>query len=290
MATQSGFYGLHTEKKLQAIEAYLQSYLAVLSNQRFETIYIDAFAGSGTIPLECGGELLDEIEDAKTIVEGSALRAIALERKFSRYIFIERDSHKLAELKELITSKSRDSRNIEFVCGDANVEIDRLCPQLQKPHVRSVVFLDPFGNSVGWSTLNVLAATGHVDLWYLFPAGLGVNRQISKIDAKMTTEQKASLNRLFGPNDWESNFIRKETQSDLFGAVEKISKVVSIDDITRYQINCLKTIFKGDVLDKWLPLGRDGAHWYSLIFAMANPSKKAKGIGHDIARHIMTNN
>lgn len=290
MATQSGFYGQHTEKKLQAIEAYLQSYLAVLSNQRFETIYIDAFAGSGTIPIEYGGELLDGIEDAKTIVEGSALRAIALERKFSRYIFIEKDQRKLAELKELITTKSPHSHNIEFIPGDANVEINKLCPQLQKSNVRSVVFLDPFGNSVGWPTLNVLAATGHVDLWYLFPAGLGVNRQISKTDAKMTAEQKASLNRLFGPNDWENNFIRKEMQSDLFGDVEKALKVVSIDDITRYKIDCLKSIFKGGVLDKWLPLGRDGAHWYSLIFAMANPGKKAKSIGHDIARHIMTNN
>lgn len=289
MATQNNFYGPHTEKKLQAIEAYLQSFLTVLSKQKFETIYIDAFAGSGTLPVELGGELLDGIEDAKTIIEGSALRAIALEREFSRYIFIEKDSRKMAELKKLITSKTRPSHNMEFICGDANGEIAKLCPQLNKANVRSVVFLDPTGNHVGWSTLDALAATEHVDLWYLFPAGLGVNRQISNVDAKMTTEQKASLDRLFGPNDWQDKFIRKEVQKDLFGEIEKTSKVASIDDITRYKIDCLKIIFKGGVLDKWLPLGRDGAHWYSLIFAMANPSKKAKDIGHDIARHIMTN-
>lgn len=289
MATQNKFYGPHTEKKLQAIGAYLQSFLTVLSKQKFETIYIDAFAGSGTLPIELGGELLEGIEDAKTIVEGSALRAIALEREFSRYIFIEKDPRKLAELKELITSKSRNSRNSDFICGDANAEIAKLCPLLNKANVRSVVFLDPTGNHVGWSTLDALAATEHVDLWYLFPAGLGVNRQISNVDAKMTTEQKASLDRLFGPNEWQNKFIRKAIQEDLFGKVETTSKVASIDDITRYKIDCMKKIFKGEVLDKWLPLGRDDAHWYSLIFAMANPSTNAKKAGHAIANHIMTN-
>ena len=64
-------------------------------------------------------------------------------------------------------------------------------------------------------------------------------------------------------------------------------KIVDVDEITRFEINCLRKVFDGCVLDEWLPLGRNGNHWYSLIFAMANPSPKAVKAGKAIARHIM---
>ena len=40
MTSQEDFYKQHTEKKLKAVEAYLEKYLQVMSNQQFETIYI----------------------------------------------------------------------------------------------------------------------------------------------------------------------------------------------------------------------------------------------------------
>lgn len=159
---------------------------------------------------------------------------------------------------------------------------------LERREVRSVVFLDPFGNQVNWWTLDALARTQHVDLWYLFPAMLGVYRQIGNRQARMTSEQKDSLNSLFGPNDLQKAFIRKDRQPDLFTKAEGETKIVDVNDITRFQIRCLRGIFLGGVLDKWLPLDRSGHHWYSLIFAMANPSEKAKQAGHNIANHIMT--
>ena len=288
MPAQSNFYGPHTEAKLKAIAAYLNAFLQVVSKQNFETIYVDAFAGSGTMPIEYGGELLEGIEDARTFIEGSALRALKLDRKFSKYIFIEKDARKLAELKELVLSKVGDSHDVEFHCGDANEEIMKICPKLSQSLVRSVVFLDPSGSQVGWSTLKALATTKHTDLWYLFPAGLCVNRQISA-SGQFTQYQESSLDRQFGPHNWKSRLIKEEVVPDLFGPKVEASKTATIDDITRFKIECMRTIFQGNVLPKWLPLGRDGAHWYSLIFAMANPSKKAKKIGHEVADHIMTN-
>ena len=227
------------------------------------------------------------IEDAKTIVEGSALRAMKLMRKFSRYIFIEKDSRKLAELKETIEPHASVGEKIEFICGSADVEIAKLCPHLNKPNVRSVVFLDPFGSQVGWTTLEALASTRHVDLWYLFPAGLSVNRQISS-RFELTPEQEKSLDRLFGPNDWRNRFGKTEITRGLFDAMEEKSKSTTIDDITRFMIESMSKIFAGGVRNEWLPLGRDGAHWYSLLFAMANASPQAKKIAHDVAKHLLT--
>ena len=290
MSTQLNFAHADTEKKLQVVQSYLERFLQVMSNQVYvETVYIDAFAGSGTIPFPKSGELLKTLIDADEFAVGSALRAINLKRRFSRYIFIEKSRQKLNELDEMVRKQNDPPQNVEFICGSANEELLRLCPMLKKSNVRAVVFLDPFGNQVDWWTLDALAQTHHVDLWYLFPAMLGVYRQIGNEHAKMTPEQVASLNSLFGPHNWKNAFIKREEKQDLFGPNEHDVKVADVNDITRFKIECLETIFKGGVLKRWLPLGRNNAHWYSLIFAMANPSANAKKAGHAIANHIMTN-
>ncbi len=289
MATQSNFYHRDTEKKLKAISNYLEGFLKVMKNQDFfETIYIDAFAGSGELPTDYEAPLFDGIADFEEIILGSAIRAVQLSRKFSQYIFIDDNAAKAAELEERLKPYRKPGDNIRIVVGDANSEIAKLIPKLSQPNVRAVVFLDPFGNQVGWHTLEALARTRHVDLWYLFPAMLGVYRQVRNSDAKMTPEQVSSLDRLFGPNNWKEAFIETKHEQDLFGDVVKEQKIADVQDITRFKIKCMKKIFKGGVSDYWLPLGRKRAHWYSLLFAMANPSLPAVSAGHAIAKAILT--
>lgn len=289
MATQTKFYHQDTERKLQAIEDYLQRFLQVMQNQTWsETIYIDAFAGSGSLPIRDEVGFLEASIDADELILGSAMRALNLDRKFDRYVFIEKSNSKIEELKKSIPAGIASQTKIEFLAGDANEELLKLCPTLAKSKVRAVVFLDPFGNQVSWELLKALAATEHVDLWYLFPSMLGVYRQIGNVNAKMEPEQVSSLNRLFGPNDWRAAFIKREIETDLFGNREVESKNADVEDITRFKIKCLKEIFQGGVSDKWLPLGRNKSHWYSLLFAMANPSPSAVKAGHAIAKSILT--
>lgn len=288
MTTQSSFYHPDTEKKLVALESYLRAYLDVMSQQSFETIYVDAFAGSGSLPIAgAKGLFIDQIE-SEEFVNGSAIRALSLNRKFSKYVFIEENKAKIEELKTKVSELGVEADRVEFIKGDAHIEIMKLCPMLRKQNTRALVFLDPFGNQIGWDCLENLASTRHVDLWYLFPAMLGVYRQIGNSNAKMTPEQEATLSKLFGPNDWRKAFISRKQVEDLFGTNEVDEKIANVEDITRFKIACLKDIFEGGVSDKWLPLGRGGQHWYSLIFAMANPSPKAVKAGHAIAGHIMS--
>jgi three-Cys-motif partner protein len=287
VTSQSRFGGSHTERKLEAIEDYLSAYLQILSKTSFRTVYVDAFAGSGAIPTGYGGNLFPDLTDADALGEGSAIRALKLKKRFEQYIFIDSNRKKLRELESRISREVPDTPRVTYVQGDAGEELLKLCSMLSKPNLRAVVFLDPFGSQVSWETLSALAKTRHVDLWYLFPAGLSVNRQISA-DGSFTPEQEKSLNRLFGPHDWKSRLLEKRAITDLFGTHEEVQKVANIDDITRYMIDCMNTVFAGEVLKKWLPLGRGGAHWYYLIFAMANSSTSAKKIGHRVAEHVMT--
>jgi three-Cys-motif partner protein len=245
MATsQSRFGGSHTERKLEAIEDYLSAYLQILSRTSLRTVYVDAFAGSGVIPMGYGGELFPNLDDADTLGEGSAIRALKLSKRFDEYIFIDSNRRKLKELEDRISSEVPGTPSVNYMPGDAAEELLKLCSMLSKPSLRAVVFLDPFGSQVSWATLEALAKTGHVDLWYLFPAGLSVNRQISA-DGSFTPEQEKSLNRLFGPHDWKSRLLKKREVPDLFGTREEVQKVANIDDITRYMIECMSTIFCG---------------------------------------------
>src|SRR5580693_5467481 len=72
---------------------------------------------------------------------------------------------------------------------------------------RAVVFLDPYGMQVEWSTVQTLAATKGVDLWYLFPGIARLLRHDGKIDEKWG----ARLDILLGTDAWRTRFFQKET-------------------------------------------------------------------------------
>ncbi|WP_373487263.1 hypothetical protein [Blastomonas sp.] len=59
--------------------------------------------------------------------------------------------------------------------------------------------------------------------------------------------------------------------------------------LTSFVQERLRTVFKGGVSDKALPLGRGGRHEFSLIFACANPSKKASSLALKLANAVLGN-
>lgn len=283
MAKQSAFAGAHTVKKLEAIEKYLRAYQKVMKKQNFKTIFLDAFAGTGDLPTSPGGGLLEEFTDKDAILEGSARRALQIEPPFDQYIFIEKMRGKAEELLRLKEEFSSLGEKISVTNGDANEEVMQFCKSTDWKSTRGVVFLDPFGNQVRWETLEALARCP-IDLWYLFPSHLGVNRQINN-DGSVDPSREASLDSLYGTPNWRSNFVRIENNNDLFGQTESATKLVDADVATRFMIKRMKLIFKGGVLDEWLPLGKNAAHWYSLVFACSNP--RGGEIARRIAQHVV---
>jgi three-Cys-motif partner protein len=150
-----------------------------------------------------------------------------------------------------------------------------------------VIFLDPFGNQVGWDTLKVIAKT-KADLWYLFPAGLGVSRLISD-DGSVDPSHRSSLNKLFGGPRWEEGLTRETGQSDLFdNEIARRRKSATPEQITKFMIHCMKEPFGGRVLEQWLPLVKSrGGYLYSLLFAMANDTENAWRLGSKLASAVL---
>ena len=282
--------GPNTVKKLEKIEAYLKAFLNAFKNLDWaHTVYFDAFAGRGQVPLASQKLTLPLDEEDRALIIGSVGRALTLDQKFDEYIFVEKNRNKARELEQRLKAEHWGLfSRISIKTSDANDALQSFC-QLQNWHARrAVVFLDPFGSQVSWNTLKALAATKGVDLWYLFPAGLSVHRQIGR-DGTVHYTHEASLDRLFGTAEWRQAFIDEEVAApDLFGVSQThTAKTATAESVTRFMIQRMGTIFEGGVLDEWLSLGSGNVHMYSLLFACANPSPPANKLALKLARAVL---
>ena len=139
---------------------------------------------------------------------------------------------------------------------------------------------------VDWSTVEAVARTRAIDMWLLFPLGIGVNRLATR-SGDIPIGWREALTRLFGTTDWEERFYRTETVPDLFdGERERIVKA-SQDVIGSFFVERLRSIFAA-VLDPPLVLRNSLQNpLYLLCFAAGN--EKGGAIALKIARHLVRN-
>lgn len=283
------FGGSWTEDKLGRLRAYLHEYAKIMSRQSFQFAYIDAFAGTGYRESANAEEpqpfLFEEILDHQSLqfLDGSARIALQIEPSFDKYILIERDTKRIGELEKLKSEFPNQKSRIEIVPEDCNSYLQRICTQSNWRRHRAVVFLDPFGMNVSWSTITALADTGAIDLWYLFPLGVGVNRLLRK-DARVPETWRAKLTNLFGDDTWQGRFYVDDSQSDLF--VESATrKVADFGAIRDFLLEKLRSVFPG-VADNPLYLYNSVNNpLYLFCFACAN--ERGAPIAVRIAKHIL---
>ena len=253
------FGSLHTAEKLDRLAAYLKAFTTALKNQPFELAYLDAFAGTGEIQVSERPLSLIEGAEANAFIKGSVQRALKVDPPFHSFTFIELRAGKAADLRDILTAEY-PSTNSTVLVGDANDQILEFISSKNWRRTRGVVFLDPFGSQVRWETLERLAATQAIDLWYLFPAGLSVLRQIGR-DGKIDAEHRASVDRILGTDDWPNALVRKSATTDLFGELdEQVEYRANAEQITQYMRERMGTIFRGGVNPNSLPLGSRNVH------------------------------
>ena len=73
--TEQKFGGNWTIEKLDILSDYLDFYLTALKNQKFNKIYIDAFAGTGTI----------QVGDGTETINGSSKLALSAKNDFDKW-------------------------------------------------------------------------------------------------------------------------------------------------------------------------------------------------------------
>lgn len=274
----------HTETKLRVVQKYLEAFTVALKKQGFRLIYVDAFAGSGASTPRSDSQQIRLI-GADDIIDGSTRRALRVSPSFDQFIFIEKLGRNLESLAGLREEFPEKKNKIVLLQGDANQKLRDFAANLEKQNARAVVFIDPFGLSLDWDTISALGRTERVDLWYLVPAG-GMSRQI-KLDGTELEGAKL-LDRVLGTSEWRARIISNTTATDLFGdPVSSTSKIGGAGELSQFVQERLATAFKGGVSKRALPLGRGGRHEFSLVFACANPSLKARSLALKLADDVL---
>jgi len=272
------FGGGWTEQKLRVLDNYLEAYCKIFQTnpraKHFDTIYVDAFAGTGLIsqrkaPVE-RVELFEELAEPETtaFLNGSASRA--LQHPFSLYIFIEKAASRIAELERL-RAKSLHKNRIAIRKGDANTRLANFVTSTDWTKSRAVVFLDPYGMQVDWETIVKLGRTKAADLWLLFPLGQAVMRLLRK-EGEPPPEWQRALDRIFGTHDWHSRFYVTQREPDWFEK-EIIStyRIADWQAVGAFMIERLKTTFYAVAANPGVLLNSRNVPLYLFCFASANP-------------------
>lgn len=189
------------------VEKYIQFFTTALKNQPFEKVYIDAFAGSGAFRY-VGDEPPNALfprDPAEHIHAGSAARALRCEPPFDRLYFFESRRLNVRALERLITDSAHPAAIVEH--GDANEGIRKLSRKEFWRNKRGVIFLDPFGMSVAWSTLKLIAETHALDVWLLFPLS-GLVRNLALSADRLDDGKRRAITRLLGTDDWFERFYK----------------------------------------------------------------------------------
>jgi three-Cys-motif partner protein len=279
----------HTELKLSIVEKYLKFFTTALRGKFEELWYIDAFAGTGSRTVryqERAAGLLDAGEPERIERRrGSARIAIDVQPQFDLIVFIESKPSYVEALQEL--AANYPNRRITVVRNDANEALKSLVTANHWRSTRAVLFLDPYGMQLEWSTLEKVAATKAIDVWFLFPLA-GLYRQATRQLADIDEHKRAALTRMFGSDAWERELYPRTVREDLFDGISEEPRRRSADvvGLEVYAKTRLETIFAAVLKPLPLPLHKKPQR-FSLFLCISNDDPKAIGLATKIGNHIL---
>jgi hypothetical protein len=175
--------GYWTEIKLSILEKYATLHQILLSHS-LHPIYIDGFAGAGHHKSKGSGR----------IIEGSPLRALAVDPPFERFHFVDIDGTRVAELKRISAGRS----NVTVYQGDCNAVLtEQVFPTISYANrQRALCILDPYGLQLNWKTIRMAGESQIIEIFLNFPV-MDMNMNVLWHDSDRVTEvQRERLNIL----------------------------------------------------------------------------------------------
>jgi three-Cys-motif partner protein len=248
-------------------------------NQKWveNTIYIDAFSGSGAVMLK----------GSSAATDGSALQAVGLDSPFSKYHLIDKSKKAIKRLRQQVEEGYPDRLDrVEFHAGDVNEVLPKLLRSIG-PKDRGVIFIDPYGMQLDWSTLQAIAKCPRIDLWLLVPTGMGLQRLATKSRARMPASWESRIDRMLGYKGWREKWYEPSRQQDFFGGEPDFLKVATLQMIDQEVQDRLRAAGFPGVARNVLHL-KDGTRvLFSLMFACSNPSGAAQATSMAIANFLL---
>ncbi len=266
-----------TNQKLDAFEKYVNAYLAIMHSQKRKyngwptTIYFDGFAGSGSRFLSQETENLFKdfnYNKEAEVYKGSVERVLSLALKFDYYYFVDNNQDNIESLKRKLLEQNLITSNCHFIHGDVNEQLLKFAALLDKQKA-ALVFLDPFGMQIQWSSIEPLKDK-RVDLWILVPSGVIINRLLDK---KGDLQHIELLESYFGLQEEEirKEFYQEKTDRTLFGDIGIVEKTKdAIHKIAKIYVQNLKKIFKYVTKQPLVLRNSKNVPIYHFVFASNN--------------------
>jgi len=288
--TDEAFGGKWTGRKLECLRKYLNAYMAIMAKQRFRVAYIDAFAGSGYWSEKRDDDpaqlALPELTAPDSIgyQDGSARIALQIEPPFDKYLLVETSGLRARQLDALGVDFPDKAADIQVIHSEANGYLLDLCQNRRWSGHRAVLFLDPYGMQVDWATVEAIARTKAIDMWYLFPLGVAVNRLL-RCDAAIGSSVRARLDRLFGTDAWFDTFYEVQERLTLEGPEVYMVKTGTFDSISAFINGRLAEVFRRVAEHPLALCNSKNVPIYLLCFAAANERGAATAV--KIAQDVM---
>lgn len=280
------FGGAWTEKKLEAVEHYLISYLTALKKQSFQKYYIDCFAGSGyrnegLVDFDGRAATTDSVLSYR---DGSARKALRLNPGFDRMILVEKDEARFRSLEAMVGQFGKKDL-VELHHADATELVPRICADF-KGMKRGVIFVDPYGMAAEWSMMEAIAGTGRLDSWILVPTGVAINRLLPQ-NQQVTPGNEAKLTRFFGcpREEWYDAIYARTGQMSLFGGEERGK--IRFEGLVKFYTKRLTTIFPSVASIPGPLKNQIGVPIFHLFFASGAVPERGGATAVKIATHLL---
>lgn len=280
------FGGDWTEQKLRILDGYLAAWAKILDGRGFDRHYLDLFAGTGTRDEVSGLVTLPGMDPGSPSrrYDGSARLALQVQPRFDQYVFGEADRDKARELEAL--KADYPDHNIMVLPMDANEAIRYVHEYWNPGRMRGVMFLDPYGMELDWSSMELVGKMTGLDVWLLVGIDMGMNRMLA--DGHVDAAHEKKLTRFLGTESWREAFYKKTGQTTLFGLLDSEQvRRVPVEVVQDFYLDRLRSIFVEVAPKPRVLCNSKGRPLFMLCFAMTNPSERARKPALRIARHLL---
>lgn len=187
-----------SEEKYNVLGAYANIFTASMRFKWNQLVYLDLFAGAG----------YSKIRSTNRIVKSSALIALSLPHKFTKYILCEENKEKFEALSTRV-ARDHPNADVTLIHGDVNEkvwEVRRAMPRYGRGNtLLSFAFVDPFSLNLDFNTIKALGSNLNIDFLILLALGMDANRNFKSyiqgnsekvarfIDDQNWTEKTSSL-------------------------------------------------------------------------------------------------
>jgi len=269
---------------------YFTAYTLELKGQPFESVYVDAFSGTGYRSLREGAArpalLFPELaEDGpQALLEATRRLAVRAEPRFHETTFVDR----VAQPRDLVQELAADAPDrvdaIRLVHGEPNAVIQELCNRTWSAR-RGVLFLDPFGFDIEWSTIRAIARTCAIDLWLFLPVGMGVNR-LSR-SGGFPASWCERIDALLGRKDWiDSLDAAQDVPSAAPSETRQTRRAKARLRVVGKALNDrLEAVFAAVAPNPRVLMSATNRPLYLMCFAVGNPVSAAPALR--LAKHIL---